>query len=306
MKLMRRSVVILGVVVLLGGCSSSESPSVEGQQVGAPDTSTGEPSDGGDVVIGRRDFQVIYRLDAVSASSATVGLMSNRQLSFVPSVTADSAVSEGQTVGQAVIDPDVEAALEASSGASSIDKARLGQLRALEGPVVAPVGGVFGLVDTFPVVHAPGIDVVVALNPIQDLRYQSLGLTGRAVIETVVGQREVACEAVWTQQLEVARESSDGLESGASEFHCRLPRYLETAAGLRAQVVLESPRLEDVVVVPNTYVGYDETTDGYFIKVIDAGVVSTVPVVAGVTDGVVRVITSDVPLGAVLVSPEEE
>jgi len=33
---MRRSVVTLGIVVLLGGCSSSESPSVEGQQVGAP------------------------------------------------------------------------------------------------------------------------------------------------------------------------------------------------------------------------------------------------------------------------------
>lgn len=296
----------LGVVVLLGGCFSSNPQSGGSSQAAAPNTSIGGSSDGADVVIGRRDFQVTYKLDAVSASSARVGLMSNRQLSFVASVAADSSVTQGQTVGEAVIDPDVEAALEAGSLTSGIDEARLGQLRGFEGPIVTPVGGVFGLVGTFPVVHAPGIDVVTALTPIQDLRYQSLGFTGRAVIETVVGQREVACEAVWTQQPEAPGESGDGTQSGPSELHCRLPGYLETAPGLRAQVVLESQRFEDVVVVPNIYVGYDEATDGYFVKVNDAGLVSTIPVVVGVTDGVVRVITSDVPVGAVLVSPEEE
>lgn len=308
MRLMHRYAVALGLLGLLVGCSSSTStPSVDGSNIGATVSPTGGSSDGVDVdvVIERRDFQVTYKLDAVSAISVRLGLMSNRQLSFVASVPVGSAVTQGQTVGTAVVHPDVVAALEVSSLTSSIDDGRLRQLREFESPIVTRVGGVFELVGGFPVVNAPGIDVVAALTPIQDLRYQSLGFTGRAVIETVVGQRDVACEAVWTQQPDIAGGPAEGSKAGGSELHCRLPGFVETAQGLRARVVLESERFENVVVIPNIYIGYDATTDGYFIKVVDAGVESTIPVTVGVTDGVVRVIVSEVPVGAVLVPPRE-
>jgi hypothetical protein len=80
---------------------------------------------------------------------------------------------------------------------------------------------------------------------------------------------------------------------------------LETAPGLRAQVILESERFQDVIMVPNIYIGYDPSSDGYVIRVIESDEVVIIPVTVGVTDGVVRVITSDVPVGAVLVPPEE-
>ena len=295
MRHVYRCVAALAVVTLLIGCS----PSDNGQSREVEPTTTVTPA-GGEVTITRTVFQIVYKLQGVSATSATVGLMSNRQLSFVPELPADSTVAPGQIVGAADVDPDVEAALEAGAATSSIDESRLGQLQSLKGPIVTPVGGVLELNGGVPVVRSPGIDVVVGLTPIQDLRYQSLQFTGRATIETVVGQREAACEAVWVQQSE--SESTDQL----SELHCRLPDYIETAPGLRARVVLESQRFEDTVVVPNIYIGYDAATDGYFIRVLDNGHELTIPVVVGVTDGVVRVITSDVPVGATLVLPVEK
>jgi len=232
-------------------------------------------------------------------------LMSHPQLAFVTSVPLDSAVTEGETVGAAVVNPAVEAALEAGSATSNVDQGLLAQLRSLEGPVLSPVSGVLGSEGDLPIVLSPGIDVVIGLTPIQDLRLQSLRFTGQAVVETIVGQQKVACQAMWRERL-APGETHDGTESASSELHCRLPRRVETVAGLRARVVVESELFEDAVVVPNVYVGYDEAANGYFIKVIKDGQESTLPVVVGVTNGVVRIITSDVPLGAILVRLGEE
>ena len=153
-----------------------------------------------------------------------------------------------------------------------------------------------------PFVRDPGVDVVVDLLPIQYLRYQSLEFSGWASIETLVGERRVACAAVWVQP-------SAGKTAGVDvpyELHCRLPSYVETAAGLRSSLELRSAVYADVVVIPNIYVGYDPSTDGYYIRVIQDGEVLSLPITVGVTDGVVRVVTSDVPEGATLVRPNED
>lgn len=288
------------IAALLAGCSSGPA---------APDFPLPDDSAAGgeDVlsraVIGQRDFQISYRLEGVSARSAAVRLMSNRNLHFIPSVALDSAVAKGQAVGEAAVAPDIREALEAGAENSSIDRSRLDQLLALEGPLTAPVGGVLAVEDDLPVVRSPGINVVVDLTPLQELRYQSIAFTGRAVIETVIGERNVPCLAVWVKKTEIL-EPDPFSPRGASELHCRIPSHIETAPGLRAQVRLASQLVEDAVVVPNIYIGYDETTDGYYLNIFDDGATSRLPVVVGVTDGVVRVITTPVPIGAELALPQ--
>lgn len=288
-------------LLLAAGCSSgSPAPEFPLSDDGSPDGGAGLS----ETTIERRDFQIAYRLDGVSARSDAIRLMSNRNLVFQPSVPLDSAVSKGQEVGRAAIAPDVRESLEAGAVASAIDRSRLDQLLALEGPLLAPAGGVLAMEDGFPAVRTPGINAIVDLTPLQDLRYQSIAFTGRAVIETVIGERNVSCLAVWVKKTEVL-EPDPFSPRGSSELHCRLPNHIETAPGLRAQVRLSSRPVENAVVVPNIYIGYDETADGYYLNIADNGTVSRTTVTVGVTDGVVRVITSPLPVGARIVLPED-
>ena len=150
-----------------------------------------------------------------------------------------SRVVAGEEVGRTVVDPRVRMALEAGAPTSSLDAGELAQLRALRGPIVAPVSGLFRVEKGQPFVRDPGVDVVVDLLPIQYLRYQSLEFSGWASIETLVGERRVACAAVWVQP-------SAGKTAGVDvpyELHCRLPSYVETAAGLRSSLELRFCRL---------------------------------------------------------------
>jgi hypothetical protein len=248
-----------------------------------------------EAVIRRADFQITYVLDGQSENGTMVHLISKPQLAFLPSVRLGSRVSEGKRVGRTIVEPRVRTALGTGASTSRLEKSQLAQLRELTGAVAAPISGVFGKSAGRPVVQAPGIDVVVDLLPIQYLRYQSLEFSGQAIIETVIGQRQVSCAAVWVQP------SQPSASGGPYELRCRLPGHVETAAGLRAQVKLKSALYEDVVVVPNVYVGYDEATDGYFITVIENGSERRLPITVGVTDGVVRIVTSKVPVGAKLV-----
>lgn len=296
-----RCVAALLAAVLSAGCSSgSPAPEFPVPDDGAPGAGAGLSG----AAIEQRDFQIAYRLEGVSARSSAVRLMSNRNLAFHLSLPVDSAVSKGQTVGRAAVASDVKESLEAGAAASAIDRSRLDQLLALEGPLVAPAGGVLTMEDGFPAVRAPGINAVVDLTPLQELRYQSIAFTGRAVIETVIGERNVACLAVWVKKTEVL-EPDPFSPRESSELHCRLPNHIETAPGLRAQVRLFSRLVENAVVVPNIYIGYDEAADGYYLNIADNGTVSRTPVTVGVTDGVVRVITSPVPIGARLALPED-
>lgn len=281
------------VLLVICGCTSPGRVAVSPKGTGSPAT---QPQ----AVIRRTDFQITYVLQGESETGAVVDLMSDPQLAFVPEVPTGSKVAQGRRVGRAIVDPGVQAALQAGARASSLDRGELTQLRVLQGPVAAAVSGVFSIVAGRPVIQDPGVDVVVGLLPIQYLRYQSIPFSGQASIETLVGNRQVPCAAVWVQS---AGSSSAGSDA-PYELHCRLPGFVETAAGLTAQVTLHSTLYRNVVVVPNIYVGYDQATDGYFINVIAGGKKEKLPITVGVTDGVVRVVTSSVPVGAVLVLPQ--
>lgn len=299
---MSRSALVVVVGLLLSACTAAPVASGGTAPSATPAVSTADPSPE-PVTLRRQDFQITYRLDGSTQASTAVGLTSQRKLMFVPEIAADSFVTAGQRVGSTVVDPSVRQILE-SGGAQSVDRSRLAQLVAMAGDVVAPVSGQLRLDGPVPAVIAPGIDVVAPLSPIQDLRYQSLRFTGDATVETVVGQRSVACAAIW---IEASPQASQPPESGQdfSLLRCRLPGHIETAPGLRSQIVLRSELIPDAVVVPNILVGYDPSTDGWFLTVRQRGGQERLPVLVGATDGVVRLITSPVPLGAVLLRPEE-
>lgn len=140
---------------------------------------------------------------------------------------------------------------------------------------------------------APGLDVVAPLLPIQYLRYLTLKFRGRATIETIIGQRQVPCAALWVQPA--------GQSGG--ELHCRLPSFVVTAPGFKAQVMVKSILFRNVVVVPNIYIAYARAIDGMYVIVKEAGRDRRIPITTGVTDGVVSVVTSRVPVGATLVAP---
>jgi hypothetical protein len=242
------------------------------------------------------DLQVRYVLEGISEESAAVQVLWNPELVFVPAVRPGEGVQAGQVLGRSTIAPGLRRTLESAAGTSSIDASELAQLRSLERRVVAPIDGVLTLEDGRPVIRASGIDVVTELLPLQYLRYRSIPFSGRASIETIIGQRSVPCTALWV------RISGGG---APYELHCRLPAYVETAAGLRARIVLTSRTYRDVVVVPNLSIGYDRKRDGYYVNIVEDGVVRKIPITVGITDGVVRVVTSDLPVGAELAPPSD-
>lgn len=278
------------LAVLFVACVGPEPP---GAPTGPTRTDAPEAEEVG-AVVRRTDLRVRFVLEGVSAESAAVHVLSNPALTFVPAVRVGARVSAGDAIGRSRIAPDVLRTLEASASSSSIDASELAQLRNLQGRVLAPVEGTLTLEDDRPAVRATGIDVVAPLLPIQYLRYRSIPFSGRASIETIIGQRSVPCAALWV-------EVSGG--EAPYELHCRIPRYVETAAGLRATITLTSKVYRDVVVVPNLYVAYDRRRDGYSVTILEDGAERRVPITVGITDGVVRVVTSELPVGATLVLP---
>jgi hypothetical protein len=294
-------------VLLLTACTTSSEEQTAPSETAAPQISA--PAGADTAVRARRtDFQVTYQLDGTSVASESVGLSSHPQLRLEATVPAGATVERGERVGRLRIDPEVASLLQGSAQHSSIDASRLAQLRALQGPAEAPVTGVL---HTAPqaAIEALGVDVVVELSPVQTLRYQALQFTGRAAVETVMGTREVPCAAVWVSAPATSSQPSAGAaDTGgdqASTLHCRLPRQVETAPGLRAGLILTSRPLPDVLVVPNLFVGYDAERDGYYVIIRDHGRTRTLDVTVGPTDGVLRVLTSPVPVDAPLVMPKQ-
>lgn len=148
--------------------------------------------------------------------------------------------------------------------------------------------------------RVPGVDVVATISPIQYLRFLSTTFEGTARVETIGGPRQVECLALW------ARTVDDATADAAAELSCRLPPQVETAPGLRAEVTITSTPLEDVLVVPNVFIGYDAHADQYFVQIARAAGPVRVPVQVGLTDGVVRVVTGDLAAGdqLVVVAPD--
>lgn len=273
------------VLVLLAACTEPQGPG------GPSGPAAGTRASPEAAVVRRVDLRVRYVLEGISQEGSAVQVLWDPRFVFVPWRRSDEDVRAGDELGTSRIAPDLRRTLVTGARTSSIDASVLDQLRNLEGRILAPVDGVLTLEGGRPAIHAPGIDVVTELLPLQYLRYRSIAFSARASIETVIGQRSVACAALWVQ-----------ISEGGTpyELHCRLPAHVETAAGLRARIVLTSKTYHDVVVVPNFFVGYDRRHDGYFVNLIEDGRVREVPITVGITDGVVRVVTSDLPVGATL------
>lgn len=244
----------------------------------------------------RRDFQMSYRLEGATVDSDRVLLDVRDGLGLVPAdgIVDGMVVADGTVVGTTRVEAARVAALEQAAQRSSMDGATLATLRAFEGEVVARATGPLDLASSPPSIAAPGIDVTAPLTPLQSLRYASTVFAGTATVETVVGQRQVACTSVWV---------SPPTDGSGRTLHCRIPSRVETTAGIRAQLTLTSETVPDALVAPLLFLDYDETADGYVIHVQQDDDVVTYPVAVGPTDGVVRVVTTEAPVGSVLVAP---
>lgn len=290
------------LTVLVAGCTShgagSDGPEQSGHQSGAgSDSSPGEvPTP----TVLRRDFQISYQLDGATEAAVSVPISPPVGMVWRSHVDTGTAVSAGDRIGKWSVDPAWQAALTVGARTSRIDAARLAVLGNDPAAVTSPVSGVVQLSDTDGVsVAAPGIDVVVAITGIQQLRLSSVVIQAQATVETVVGQRTVACDYVWTGE---SRPSSGDTVAAAS-LRCRLPRIVETAPGLRATLHVTSRVIPDAVVVPDMMLGQNAT--GYTVTIVENGAKTTVPVDVGPSDGVVRVIISELPVGATIVPPDQ-
>ncbi|WP_183407932.1 hypothetical protein [Nocardioides marmoriginsengisoli] len=280
---------VLVVLAFMSGCASTTRSDDGPGSADSESPATAPPT------IRRADLKLEYTLDAVTARSDRIAIVTNDQLRFVPRGGPDQrTVQAGTPVGRLVVSQAARDALSApgAGGAAS----RLAGLEAQQREVRAPVDAVLHASGRAPSFAAPGLDVVAALTPIQYLRYLSMPFSGTAQVETVLGPTTVRCAALWSTPVEATNES-------AAALHCRLPAGVQTAPGLRSTVTMRSTELKDVLLAPNLSIGYDERTDRYSVSVIRDGDVVRVPVEVGVTDGVVRVIRGAVRAGDQLAPP---
>ncbi|MCU1677616.1 MAG: hypothetical protein JWM93_2374 [Frankiales bacterium] len=303
----RRVVLLLLAMGLVGGASASCTHNQPPSPAAGATPATSAPAgatDGEVSVVGRRDFAIRLNLPAVTAMSTSVDLETHPQLQVNLSLRRGATVRDGEVVGKAVVRPEILDAMTIRSRSSGVDRSQMALLERLAREIKAPVTGVLDVINGVPSIRSAGIDVVAAITPVQQLRYQSTLLTGTATIQTVVGMQAVKCLSVWMSSMpgvEAPTTTTTGAARtiGASSLHCRLPAYAETAGGLQSALSVQSETLRDVTVVPAVAIGYDDTVDGYYVIIAD-GTHRKVPVEVGATDGVVRVVTSPLPADSTL------
>jgi hypothetical protein len=295
--------VVFGV---LGGCSSGGS---------APDARTrkapsSDPTDSafptGDshlFTVAASDFQIVYRLDAVVAQGDSVGVDVPSGTTIRPSVESGQNIRAGDQIGEVIPGPKGP---DADGG--TVVRSRQELIGNSLGPIRAPVSGAVEVSAESARIVGPGLDVVVGLKPLQELRYRGMRFEGVASVETVLGQRRVPCTAVWLAPREIAdtaqEDGVDGGGPGVTSVRCRLPDSVETAAGLPAALELTSQKLPGALVVPAIYVGLDRLGRNYVAHVRVGETYVERPVVVGPTDGVRRVVTSGISIGDRLVPIE--
>lgn len=278
----------LGAVAVVGltACGS------DGLNPGAaPVTPSASPRDeavGGDgITVAPTTFQLRYRLDGVLVASNEVRPEVPAGMTLSPTVKEGDRVAVGDVLGTLkVTDADSEVG-------GTVEKSRRLLQAGATGPVRAPVAGVVRLGSSGLSIRGEGIDVVVPLRPLQELRYRGMQFSATATVETVLGQRTVPCQALWIERVASTGSVADQADTGPSAsaaVHCRLSRNVETAPGLPAVAQLTSGALDSVFAVPVAYVGMSEDGKDYIVKVGDGAEASERPVVVGPTDGVRRVI----------------
>ena len=295
MSLPTRCLATTLAAALLSACSAGASgPAEHADDRGSESSESSESTS--TVVVRLGDLKLEYTLDASTEAGAHVELGPNGRLRFVPALAADESrrVRSGQRIGRLAVARSALDALQAASGTSA---AEVVNLRAQERDVLAPIEGTLHVDGRKATVRAPGIDVVASLSPIQYLRFLSMPFSGTAHVETVLGPVTVPCDAVWSVP------SADASNDSAAALHCRLPPYVETAPGLRATVTIESAPVQDSLLVPNLFIGYDARRDQYFVEVLGESSAQRVDVEAGPSDGVVRVVDGDIKAGDRLSRP---
>lgn len=304
---MRQRRAVTGALVCwlaVTSCSGGDEASQVEQPVQSADP-TGKDGPGFDledrVDVRRDDFQISLILEGVVTQGEAIPIVTERGL-VVTGVKDGLAVEEGDAVGKVVVDP--ELAKRLTSSGTGPDRARLEGLRDREGQARAAVSGILSVGDPGEaVVQSPGLQVEVPLSPVQSLRLGSLAVEGSARVETVAGQREFACDAMWTVT-NAGTADGDQPSDIAASLVCRLPPHAETAENLAATLHVQSEPLQDVLVVPNVFVTYDTDADEYSVTLNEGGEDRTIQIDVGPTDGVVRVVNSDLPEGAELVLPD--
>jgi hypothetical protein len=234
---------------------------------------------------------VTYRLDGLVEAGDAVRVDVPDGTEFVSAIgESESRVTAGQTLGALRL-----ISTEPASGTVAESRSQLAASRV--GDVIAPVSGVATFGPDAVAIKSAGLDVVVPLKPLQELRYRALRFSGTATVETVLGQRKSPCVAIWLQEMPGAAESE---QEASSAVHCRLAANVETAAGLPAVLTLASTPEEGAIAVPLIYIGLDTTGTNYLARVREGPTTVDRPVVVGATDGVRRVITSGLEPGELL------
>lgn len=279
-------------ILLLSGCTGTSQ-----QAVVSPTAFSVSESSSPNLValVQQRDFSIRFRLDGVTAASDLVPIALIPGLVWESPVGAGTMVTAGSVIGTTIVDLDVRDQLALQSNSSRIAAAQLRDLVGASGTVLSPVAGTISSQDGQVGVVDAGTDVVVTVTPIQWLRLRFEQLAGQATVETVVGQRTVPCTAMWF--VETPSDSADSVVT----LHCRLSSTVETVPGLRAGVQVATLPVKNATVVPNSMIGTDAS--GYVVTIRDGDGTRTVPIDVGASDGVVRVVTSSLPVGAELVAP---
>ena len=277
----RLRIALLASLLFIAGCTptSPGSPTPEAPPPSATDTNT--------FTVERSTFDVSYRLDAAVAESKVVLIDVPTGIVFRAAVQDGRQVRAGDLLGRRNPAP----SLVDSAGSGTVDRSRVAAAKGRQGSVKAPVAGTF-VAGARPGVKAAGLDVVTDLTPLQVLRYEGMHFRGQASVETVLGERKVACSTVW-----LAR--SEGSKSGG-QVHCRLPNNVETAPGVPAVLTLTEPAVEGVLAIPLIYVGLDAAGEDYIVRVLTPSAVQERSVTVGITDGVRRIVTGGLNPGDVL------
>ena len=277
---------VLPTIFVVGACTDTPAP--------VPGATTGQSSqvsadaDANPFTSRDSTFSITYRLDGKISASSTVGVDIPTGAVVEPKPVSGKIVTKGEPIGTLkAIDTSQTDGTVAQSQRELVST----RLRALQ----APVSGVAQISPTSVRVQSRGLDVVVPLKPLQELRYRGMNFDGKATVETVLGQRQSACVAVWIEKVEPA-----GDDSTMAAVHCRLAPDLETASGLPAVLTLTSAPLTKVVTVPLLYISLDKSGQNYVVRLREGSSVKEQKVVVGPTDGVRRVVTHGLTAGDVL------
>lgn len=287
--------VVVTVVAIMVGCSDgSDDASTSAPIVSQPDATPAGSAAGPHLTVQESTFAVRYRLDGTveASSGARVDVPNGTEFEPLPGI--GKTVEKGDDLGQLTVETG-----PVTKGTVALSQLRLAEERA--SAVKAPVGGRVEIDGEMVRIEKPGLDVVVSLRPLQELRYLGMEFAGTASVETVLGRREAECQALWIDRAggeSADADSGDGASGTAqSAVHCRLAPDVETASGLPAVLTLTTVPLKGVMSIPLIYIGLDKTGADYVVRLRKGDEYIQRAVVVGITDGARRVIRSGLHAG---------